>query len=82
MELQFEAGRQVGAAANSTASFAGYLDGEMDSKGTCSSPLVGTKCQGISGLVLVALCGPRERGSLPPASASCPAFLAPPPSLS
>lgn len=66
MELQIEAGRQVGTATNSTASFAGYLDGEMDSKGMCSSPLEGTKCQGISGLVLVALCGAPSRLPLPP----------------
>ncbi|EPY86581.1 hypothetical protein CB1_000306060 [Camelus ferus] len=38
MELLLEAGRQVGIAANSTASFAGFLDGEMDSK-ALSSPI-------------------------------------------
>lgn len=51
----------VGPAANSTASFAGYLDGEMDSKGICFLPLVGTACLRISGLVPGALC------RLPPA---------------
>ena len=64
-------------AANSTSSFAGYLDGEMDSKGICFSPLVDTECQRISGLVLGALLRARERDSLPPASASCSALLAP-----
>lgn len=59
----------VGPAANSTASFAGYLDGEMDSKGICFSPLVGTECLRISGLVLGALCRAREADSLLPACA-------------
>lgn len=48
-------------AANSTTSFAGYLDGEMDSKGICFSALVGTECQRSSGLVLGALLKARER---------------------
>lgn len=46
-----------------TPSFAGCLDGEMDSKGMCSSPhsvCGGTECQRISGLVLGALFRARE----------------------
>lgn len=45
MKLLFEAGRQMNTATNSTTSFAGFLDGEMDSKGVCFSPLVGIECQ-------------------------------------
>lgn len=75
MELWFEAGRQVHS--NSTASFAGYLDGEMDSKGIYFSPLVGTECLRISGLVLGALRRVREWDCPLPACAPCPALLAP-----
>ena len=87
MELLFEAGRQVGTAASSTVSFAGFLDGEMDSKGMCSSPHLvraGTECQRISGLVLGALFRAREWEPfhlrllpvLPPSSTlSSPVFL-------
>lgn len=66
MELLSEAGRQVGTAANPTTSFAGFLDGEMDSKGMCSPLYV--QGQGV--------------GRPPPTSASSPALLASSPTLS
>lgn len=45
MELFTKVGKQVGTVTNSTASHAGFLDGEMDAKGMCFLPTVGNECQ-------------------------------------
>lgn len=68
---------EEGPAANSTAPFAGYLDGEMDSKGIRFSPLVGTECLRVSGLVLGALRRAREGdcSTLLTPSTSCSTLL-------
>lgn len=75
---------EEGPAANSTAPFAGYLDGEMDSKGIRFSPLVGTECLRVSGLVLGALRRAREGdcSTLLTPSTSCSTLLTPSVALS
>lgn len=49
VEFFTEAGKQVGTTANSVASHAGFLDGEMDAKGMCSYQLwvMNTRCWGL-----------------------------------
>lgn len=84
MEPWCEAGRRVGAAANPTVSPAGYLDGDMDSKGRRSSPSVGADARALPGRCSFVRGWVRgwARGPLPPASVSCPASLIPTPALS